>query len=120
MLNEIDSVIVDALKEAGDLHQTYLGSEHLLLAILKNNRLAVTGLLKSYGMSYASVRQDILELNYYYGTLSHNCGYSQAVQHILEEASNCQSIILEMLRQKDSLAFCLLHSYEIFIENVMN
>lgn len=120
MFNEIDSVIVDALDEASQLHQTYLGSEHILLAILKKEYLPITCLLNAYGMSYNSVRQDIVELNYYYGTLSCNKGFSKAVQQIFKSANTTFALILEMLNQKDSLAFCLLNSYEIYIENVMN
>lgn len=120
MEHGIDNIILGALKEAGLLHQTYLGSEHLLLAILKDEKLAITQLLNGYGMSYYKVRLDLLELNYCYGLVSERSGYSKSVEKIMKECHSSDSILTTMMKQKDSLACCLLERYSIPIEKVIN
>lgn len=120
MKMEVDTIVMDAINEAGLLHQTYLGSEHLLLAILKNNQFRITKLLNQHGMNYANVRNDVLELNYQYGSIPTTSGYSFAVIQILKKCDSSTSMIIEMLLEKDSLANSLLQRYAIPIEKLIN
>ncbi|MDD3049417.1 MAG: Clp protease N-terminal domain-containing protein [Bacilli bacterium] len=117
---EVDLIIMDAINEAGLLHQTYLGSEHLLLAILKNEKLQITKLLNEYGMTYKNVRLDLLELNYYFGKMSQQSGYSQAVINIIANCDTSSSMIVELMSSQDTLANSLLKRYAIPIEKVVN
>lgn len=117
---EVDMIIMDAINEAGLLHQTYLGSEHLLLAILKNEKLQITKLLNEYGMTYQNVRTDILELNYYCGKLPQQNGYSHVVIDIISNCDSSSSMIVEIMNAQDSLANSLLERYAIPMEKVVN
>lgn len=117
---EVDMIIMDAINEAGLLHQTYLGSEHLLLAILKNEKLSITKLLNAYGMTYQNVRMDILALNYYCGSLPAHSGYSHAVIDIIANCDSPSSMIIEIMGSQDSLANSLLERYAIPMEKVVN
>lgn len=120
MFNEVDKIIVDAIEEAGLLHNSYLGSEHLLLAILRNEKLPITRLLNTYGMRYNKVRMDLIQLNYNYGFLSDNSGYSECVKQILHHCENGSSIIMEMMNIEECLGACILSQYAIPMEKVMN
>ncbi|NBK96842.1 MAG: hypothetical protein EOM50_02260 [Erysipelotrichia bacterium] len=120
MCREIDMIIIDAINEAGMLHQSYLGSEHLLLAILHNEHLQITKLLNAYGMTYHNVRTDIVELNYYCGQLFSQQGYSHAVIDIIANCESSTSMILAIIKTQDSLANSLLTRYAIPMEKVVN
>ena len=100
---ECDKIIVDALKEAGNLRNTYLGSEHLLLAILKNKDFYITQLLNAYGMYYEKIRKDILYLNYQYGLGEQFEGYSPVVSSIVRKSEDAFSMVLVMLKESECI-----------------
>jgi len=58
---ESQKVLLNARLEMNDLRHPYIGSEHLLLSILKDNGY-VSKLLKSYGVSYNDVRNEIVRV----------------------------------------------------------
>lgn len=53
-------LIIDAKLEMYELKHPYVGSEHLLLAILKNNKLDVTKMLNSYGINYKRFKDELI------------------------------------------------------------
>lgn len=55
-------IIIDAKKEMFDLKHPYVGSEHLLLAILKHIELEVTQTLNLYNISYDSFRNELISV----------------------------------------------------------
>ena len=58
---QAESILEGALREARSMGHTYVGSEHLLLAILSEKKCAGAGLLESHGLHAARVRSAILE-----------------------------------------------------------
>lgn len=54
-------LIVCAKEEMFKLKHPYVGSEHLMLAILKNNTLGVTKCLNDYGISYEVFRDALIK-----------------------------------------------------------
>lgn len=58
---DAQKVLLYARLEMSDLKHPYIGSEHLLLSILKDNGY-VSKLLKSYGVSYNDVRNEIVRV----------------------------------------------------------
>lgn len=58
---EAQRVLVDAQKEMSELKHTYIGSEHLLLAILKNNQDLVNK-FKKYKITYKSFKEELINL----------------------------------------------------------
>ena len=54
-------VLVDAQKEMSELKHPYIGSEHLLLAILKNNQDLVNK-FKKYKITYKSFKEELINL----------------------------------------------------------
>ncbi len=55
-------VLLMAKKEMLDLKHPYVGSEHLLLAILHNSNLEVTKLLNEYNITYDLYRNEIIRV----------------------------------------------------------
>lgn len=58
---EAQRVLVDAQKEMSELNHPYIGSEHLLLAILKNNQDLVNK-FKKYKITYKSFKEELINL----------------------------------------------------------
>lgn len=58
---EAQRVLVDAQKEMSELKHPYIGSEHLLLAILKNNQDFVNK-FKKYKITYKSFKEELINL----------------------------------------------------------
>ena len=57
---ESQKLILNAKKEMYELNHPYVGSEHLLLAILNNNNLDITKVLNSYGINYDNFREELI------------------------------------------------------------
>lgn len=58
---EAQRVLVDAQKEMSELKHPYIGSEHLLLAILKNNQDLVNK-FKKYKITYKIFKEELINL----------------------------------------------------------
>lgn len=58
---ETRKIIVNAKKEMHDLNHPYVGSEHLLLAILKDDNY-ITRRLKEYKLDYDILRKEIIKI----------------------------------------------------------
>ena len=58
---EARKVLVNAKKEMLELKHPYVGSEHLLLSILKNNN-KVSQKLKEYNLDYQKLKEEIIEV----------------------------------------------------------
>jgi len=59
---EAQKVLLMTKKEMISLKHPYVGSEHLLLAILHNKELEVTKLLEKYQLTYEKCRQEIVRV----------------------------------------------------------
>src|SRR5690606_15025845 len=55
----------EAFVEAADLGHVYVGTEHILLAILKLNNQAFINDLGKSGLNYESIRQELLSFGTY-------------------------------------------------------
>ena len=59
---ESQKLIINAKKEMFELNHPYVGSEHLLLAILSNTELEITKILNSYGITYNKFRNELINI----------------------------------------------------------
>ena len=55
-------ILVDAKKEMYNLKHPYVGSEHLLLAILKNKDLEITKFLNDYDINYEIFKKELIRV----------------------------------------------------------
>ena len=59
---EAQKVLLMAIKEMVDLCHPYVGSEHLLLAILHNEQLSITKILNNYNLTYEKYKNEIIKV----------------------------------------------------------
>ena len=59
---ESQKLIINAKREMLELNHPYVGSEHLLLAILKNRQLEITKKLKEYNITYEGFRSELIKI----------------------------------------------------------
>jgi ATP-dependent Clp protease ATP-binding subunit ClpC len=59
---ETKRILQRAAEEADALHNGHIGSEHLLLGILREDRSVAASILLGHGMRLEAVRDDIVEL----------------------------------------------------------
>ena len=59
---ETQKVLIMAKKEMTMLKHPYVGSEHLLLAILHDDSLLVTKILNGYNINYVNYRDEIIKI----------------------------------------------------------
>ena len=55
-------VILMAKREMFELKHPYVGSEHLLLAILKNKNSEISGFLEKCGLNYEKFKNEIVKV----------------------------------------------------------
>ena len=59
---ESQKLINQAKEEMFNLRHPYVGSEHLLLAILKNKNLKEVTILKTYGITYERFYKELVNI----------------------------------------------------------
>lgn len=59
---ESAEVFVMAQEEAKELGHSYVGTEHLLLAILKINDNKIKSILENYGITYTKIRNEVISI----------------------------------------------------------
>ena len=55
-------VLEYSIEEAQKMAHSYVGTEHILLGLLKNNELKTTVILENFGLSYDIVKEEIINL----------------------------------------------------------
>ena len=59
---ESRKVLIDSKKEMVELKHPYIGSEHLILSILKNSGYKVTKILNKNGINYDNFKRELLKV----------------------------------------------------------
>lgn len=59
---ESQKLLIMAKKEMYELKHPYVGSEHLLLAILKNEQLDITKFLREFGINYDNFKNELINV----------------------------------------------------------
>ena len=82
---EARKILVNAKKEMNDLKHPYVGSEHLLLAILKDNN-SVSNKLKEYNLNYDKFKKELIDVVGVGSNTSEWFLYTPLLKRILENA----------------------------------
>ena len=123
-------LIVMAKKEMAELKHPYVGSEHLLLAILKNDNLEVTKLLNKYGINYLDYRKEIVKV-IGIGTKSNNWFlFTPLLRRIINNATyysadsnrvvTPNSLLISILQEGEGVANRILIGMDIDLEVIYN
>lgn len=131
--NRVQEVIRLSREEAIRLGHDYIGTEHLLLGILKEGEGVAITILKNLEVSISKLKKSIEESVPHTGaTLTiGNIPLTKQAEKVLKitylEAKLFRSavigtehLLLSILREDDNLASQILHEYEVNYENVKN
>ncbi|MBR3840432.1 MAG: ATP-dependent Clp protease ATP-binding subunit [Erysipelotrichales bacterium] len=119
MSQELINLIELAEQIAHSMHDSHVGSEHLLLAILKNEELYLTVELADYDMSYYSVMEDLVKC--YREEPFTSLLFTRAVENIFELSILKANKESRPIADVDDLCDILLHyenstAFELFME----
>ena len=119
MTQELIDLIELAEKIANSMRDSHVGSEHLLLAILKNESLHLTIELANYDMTYDSVMEDLLKC--YREEPFTSLLFTRAVENIFELSILKANRDGRSIADIDDLCDILLHyetstAFELFME----
>ena len=126
---QAQKAIVIAESIAFDLGHSHVGSEHLLLSLLKMKDILMTKMLKSYHVDDEVIYKDIVRLFGEKDIQPFYMEYSDIVKKILEEAINITRerkeskvslniLCLALLSQKESVAVELLNKYHVSFDQI--
>ena len=127
---EVKKLLKQAEKEMYDLHHPYVGSEHLLLAILKNEN-KVLEVFKKYGLTYDSFRKDLIACVGKSRKKSEIALYTPLLKRILSDAESdaheranktieIEDLVLSLLEEGEGIAIRILLNMDIDLEGVYN
>ena len=134
MLTKFDEqaqkAIVIAESLAFDFGHTNVGSEHLLLALLKLQESKLKSLLLKYSITDETIEQDIIRL---FGKneeqpfyLEYSDIFKRILEHSIELAASknyhqvtLNLLMMSLLKEKDSVALELLKKYQVDIGDIL-
>lgn len=129
--NRAKQVIKLAKKEAQRLNHNYLGTEHLLLGLLKLGQGVAVNVLRNLGLDYETLRQEVERLVGYgpeiqvYGDPALTGRVKKVFEYANEEASSLghnyvgtEHLLLGLLRQTDGVAAQVLENLNVNLSEV--
>lgn len=129
--NRAKQVIKLAKKEAQRLNHNYLGTEHVLLGLLKLGQGIAVNVLRNLNLDYETVRTEVEKLVGFgpeiqvYGDPALTGKVKKAFEHATEEASSLghnyvgtEHLLLALLRQTDGVAAQVLENLNISLKDV--
>jgi len=129
--NRAKQVIKLAKKEAQRLNHNYLGTEHVLLGLLKLGQGVAVNVLRSLNIDFETVRSEVEKLVGYgpeiqvYGDPALTGKVKKVFEYANEEASNLnhnyvgtEHLLLGLLRQTDGVAAQVLENLNVNLKEV--
>ncbi len=129
--NRAKQVIKLAKKEAQRLNHNYLGTEHLLLGLLKLGQGVAVNVLRNLGLDFETVRQEVERLVGYgpeiqvYGDPALTGRVKKVFEFANEEAANLghnyvgtEHLLLGLLRQTDGVGAQVLENLNVDLQEV--
>lgn len=129
--NRAKQVIKLAKKEAQRLNHNYLGTEHLLLGLLKLGQGVAVNVLRNLNIDFETVRQEVERLVGYgpeiqvYGDPALTGRVKKVFEYSNEEAANLghnyvgtEHLLLGLLRQSDGVAAQVLENLNVNLSEV--
>ena len=122
-------VICDSKLEMINLKHPYLGSEHLLLAIVKNKNI-VSDTLKKYNINYKILQSEVIKLVGYGDKKSNWILYTPVVREIFERAIgisleensyvSVEHLFISIIELGNGIAYRVLNNLNLDIDKLYN
>ncbi|MCR0265141.1 AAA family ATPase [[Clostridium] innocuum] len=127
---QVSAILDTAREEAREMGNNYIGSEHLLLAILKDTATPLSRLLCAQGVYYFQLKEDLMVLFGLKDQDVEELQITQVVDDILERgmslsskkqntAMDVDSLTLALLQTNSCVATEILHRYDVDEEVVL-
>lgn len=126
---EISKLFKDAETIRYDLRHPYVGSEHLLLAILKNNN-EVSKELKKYNINYTNFKKELVKIVGSASVPSSLNLYTPLLKRVIENATydakeensqvTIRHLFLAMLEEGEGIALRILLLMDVDLEKIYN
>jgi ATP-dependent Clp protease ATP-binding subunit ClpC len=129
----VKEILMFSREEAGRLHNSNVGVEHILLGILRNNQNDAFAIIQLLGVDADELKQTLDKEMYREGNyISENqLTIDKSVEHLLRlslleslglssEETDTEHLLLAMLKDTHSLAYRILTAYEIDYQRVYN
>lgn len=127
---QVSAILDTAREEAREMGNNYVGSEHLLLAILKDTATPLSRLLCAQGVYYFQLKEDLMVLFGLKDQDVEELQITQVVDDILERGMSLSSrkqntmmdvdsLTLALLQTNSCVATEILHRYDVVEEVVL-
>lgn len=127
---QVSIIMKDAAKEAKDMGNNYVGSEHVLLAILKDTTTSLSKLLAKQGVYYYQLKEDLMVL---FGLKDKDVAQISITQvvddmieragHIMEERKasviDADMLSLALLQTNSCVANEILGRYDVAVDTIL-
>lgn len=121
---QVSNIMKDARKEAKDMGNNYIGSEHVLLAVLKDTSAPLSKILSMNGMFYFQLKEDLMVLFGLKDQDVEEIAITQVVEDIMERAKHLSekksmtsidvnSLSISLLQTPACVAIEILHRYDM-------
>lgn len=128
---DAQKVLMDAKKEMQKLKHPYVGSEHLLLAILNHREFSITKKLEGYGIYYKKFRDELITIVGIGKEANNWFLYTPLLKRILESAMldtkeekekevTVEQLFLSLLEEGEGVAIRLLVGIGVDIDKLYN
>ena len=107
---QVSAILDTAREEAREMGNNYVGSEHLLLAILKDTATPLSRLLCAQGVYYFQLKEDLMVLFGLKDQDVEELQITQVVDDILERGMSLSSRKQNTMMDVDSLTLALLQT----------
>ena len=127
--SEVRKILKNAEKEMFELHHPYVGSEHMLLAILKSNS-NTSKVLESHGLTYDNFKSNLIRVVGRANKKSEIALYTPLLKRIISDALEdskevgkavrCENLVISMLEEGEGVGVRILINMSIDLEGVYN
>lgn len=126
---EAQKVLINAKEEMSELNHPYVGTEHLLLAILKQNN-DLSKKLKKYNLTYKLFKEELIKI-VGIGTIKSNWFlFTPMLKRVIENSISdskennnlitVNDLLFSLLSENDGVAIRILNILNINIEKILN
>lgn len=107
---QVSTIMKDAAKEAKDMGNNYVGSEHVLLAVLKDTTTNFSKILAKQGIYYYQLKEDLMVLFGMKNKEINDIQITQVVDDVLERSSRLMKDAKKTMIDADMLSIALLQT----------
>ena len=131
--NTVKEILMFSREEAGRLHNTNVGVEHILLGILRNAQNSAFAIIQLLGADYKELKQVLDKEMYQEGSYitENQLTIDKSVENLLRlsilesiglnsEETDTEHLLLAMLKVRNSLVTRILNEYNIDYQRVYN